>query len=191
MQSAHVIELPNTTADVEGTIVKKLKDIGYDPETKGHLFWKKNKIDGYYVFNGVVIPSVGPQKLDLYFKSMEKNSTERNSSTLYMLVSTGENNFSSPDKDTDLWNRSGDFLNSFTDKTVAFSLEQQITQQETVLTEAQNKLSTLQNNEKELNEKLKKAQDDLSNNQTNQKNEQTNIDNQTKMLNDLKLKRKA
>jgi hypothetical protein len=122
---------------------------------------------------------------------MQKNSTEKNSSTLYMLVSTGENNFSSPDKDAGLWNSSGDFLNGFTDKTVAFSLEQQITQQETVLLEAQNKLTTLQNNEKDLNDKLKKAQDDLSNNQTNQKNELTNIENQTKMLSDLKLKRKV
>ena len=89
MQPALVLELPNTTNDVEGTILEKLKQIGYNPETQGHMFWKKNTIDGFYVFNNVVLPSLGTQKLDMYFKVVQKNNQEKNNSTLYLLVSTG------------------------------------------------------------------------------------------------------
>ena len=39
---AIMLELPYTEEIAEGTIVQKLKEIGYDPETKGALFWKKN-----------------------------------------------------------------------------------------------------------------------------------------------------
>jgi len=65
MQPALVLELPNTTNDVEGTIIEKLKQIGYDPETQGHLFWKKNTIDGFYAFSNVVLPSLSTQKLEI------------------------------------------------------------------------------------------------------------------------------
>src|ERR1044072_4917700 len=129
MQPALVLELPNTTNDVEGTIVEKLKQIGYNPETQGHLFWKKNKIDGFYIFNNVVLPSLGAHKLDMYFKVVQKNKEEKNNSTLYLLVSNGNENFASPTGDTTLWNSSKMFLNSFIEKTIAYNLEQNITSQ--------------------------------------------------------------
>ncbi|HMG67947.1 MAG TPA: hypothetical protein VK588_09680, partial [Chitinophagaceae bacterium] len=92
MQPALVLELPYSTNDVEGTILEKLKQIGYNPETQGHLFWKKNKTDGFYIFSNVVLPSLGTQKLDMYFKVVQKNNEEKNNSTLYMLVSSGNEN---------------------------------------------------------------------------------------------------
>src|ERR1700733_2582762 len=82
MQSALVLELPNTTDDVEGTILEKLKQTGYNPDTKGSLFWKKNKTDGFYVFNGVKLPAVSNLTLDVFFKVVQKNNQEKNNSTL-------------------------------------------------------------------------------------------------------------
>jgi hypothetical protein len=38
VQLALVLELPNTTKDVEGTILEKLKQTGYNPQTTGHFF---------------------------------------------------------------------------------------------------------------------------------------------------------
>jgi len=90
MRPALVVELPNSTADAEGTILQKLKETGYNHETQGHLFWKKNTIDGFYVFNNVVLPYLSNQKLDMYFKVVQKNKEEKNSSTLYLLVSRGK-----------------------------------------------------------------------------------------------------
>jgi len=184
MQPALVLELANTTDDAEGTILQKLKQTGYNPETQGHLFWKKNKIDGFYVFNNISLPSLSNQKLDMYFKVVQKNNEEKNNSTVYLLVSTGNENFASPQGDTTLWNSSQSFFNSFVEKTTAFSLEQDITAQENVLKDAQNKLTNLQKDEKDLADKTVK-------NQEAQKNEQLNIENQTKVLEDLKLKRKG
>ena len=183
MQPALVLELPNTTEDAEGTIIQKLKETGYNVETQGHLFWKKNKIDGFYVFNNVVLPSLSNQKLDMYFKVVQKNQEEKDNSTVYLLVSSGNENFVSPDGDTTLWNSSKMFLNGFVEKTTAYSLEQDIKDQEKTLKDSQNKLATLQKNEKDLAEKIRKNLDD-------QKNQQQDIDNQNKILADLKLKRK-
>ncbi len=187
---ALVLELPNNTDDAEGTILSKLKETGYNPETKGHLFWKKNKSDGFYVFNNVTLPAVSTQKLDVYFKVIQKSGEEKNRSTLYMLVSKGNKEFISPDTDTAIWNSSQLFLNSFVEKTIAYSLEQEIAAQETIIKDAKSKLQNLQKDEKDLGEKIKKSQEDLVSNQNNQKDQQQNIDNQAKLLEDLKAKRK-
>lgn len=191
MQPALVLELPNTTNDAEGTILEKLKQTGYNPETQGHLFWKKNKTDGFYVFNKVMLPSLSDQKLDMYFKVVQKNNEEKNNSTLYLMVSSGNENFISPDGDTLLWNSSKLFLNSFVDKTATYSLEQDINAQENIVKEGQDKLAALQNEEKDLANKIKKYQDDLADNQNRQKDRQQDIEKQLKLLDDLKLKRKG
>lgn len=190
MQPSLVLELPNNTDDAEGTILLKLKETGYNPETQGHLFWKKNKIDGFYVFNNVTLSSLSTLKLDMYFKVVQKNNEEKNNSTVYMLISKGNDNFISPDNDPTLWDSAQIFLNSFVEKTTAYSLEQDIIQQQTAVTDSQNKLLALQKDEKDIADKIKKYQDDLLNNQNNQKNQQADIANQLKLLEDLKAKRK-
>lgn len=189
-QPALVLELPNITNDVEGTILEKLKQAGYNPETQGHLFWKKNKIDGFYAFESVVLPSLSAQKLDIYFKILRKNKEEKNNSTLYLLVSTGNGNFASPEKDTILWNNSMMFLNTFIEKTTAYNLEQTIADQENIVKASQKKLSTLRKDESELADKIKKNQEDLLNNRNSQKDQQQDIENQQKLLESLILKRK-
>jgi hypothetical protein len=184
MRPALVLELPNNARDAEGTILQKLKEAGYNHETQGHLFWKKNKIDGFYAFNSVVLPSLSNQKMDIYFKVVQKNKEEKNSSTLYLLVSSGNQDFASPDGDTTLWNSSKMFLNSFVEKTTAYSLEQNIKHQENTVKEFRNKLTELQDQEKDLAEKIRQNQED-------QKNQQLNIEGHNKILEDLKLKRKV
>jgi len=179
MQPALVLELPNTTDDAEGTILQKLKETGYNAETQGHLFWKKNKIDGFYVFNNVVLPSLSNQKLDMYFKVVQKNNEEKNNSTVYLLVSSGNENFASPAGDTTLWNSSKTFLNSFVDKTTAYSLEQDIKAQEDKVKGSQDKLSKLQKDEKDLTDKITKNQED-------QKDQEKRIEDEKKKLEDLK-----
>jgi len=184
MQPALVLELSNSTGDAEGTILQKLKETGYNPETQGHLFWKKNKIDGFYVFSNVVLPSLSNQKLDMYFKVVQKNNEEKSNSTVYLLVSTGNENFASPQGDTTLWNSSQNFFNSFVEKTTAFNLEEQVTAQENTVKDAQNKLIKLEQVEKDLADKVTENLED-------QKNAKLNIESQNKILEDLRLKRKG
>lgn len=192
MQPALVLELPNHTDDAEGTILEKLKQNGYNPETRGHLFWKKDKTDGFYVFTDVLLPALSDQQLDIYFKVVQKNSTETDNSTLYFLVSSGNENFASPDNpDTALWNSAILFLNSFLDKTTAYSLEQDITIQENTVNDARQKLTSLQKEEIELGDKIKKYQDELMLNKDNQRKQQEDIANKSRLLENLKLKRKV
>ena len=187
---ALVLELPNSAEDVEGTILKKLKQTGYNPETQGHLFWKKNTTDGFYVFTNVTMPQVSDQKLDMYFKVVPKNKEEINNSTLYLLVSNGNENFISPDADSALWNSSKMFLNGFVEKSGAFSLEEDIKTQENAVQQSQEKLTTLQKDERDLLGKIKKYEDDLSLNRDTQKDQQMDTDKQAILLENLKLKRK-
>lgn len=184
MEPALVLELPNTTDDAEGTILEKLKQTGYDPETRGHLFWKKNKTDGFYMFNNVRLPSLGTQTLDMYFKVVQKNKEEKNNSTVYLMVSNGNGNFVSPESDSALWNSSQMFLNGFVEKTTAYSLEQDISEMEAKLKKSQNYLASLQKEEKEMTDKINV-------NREEQKTQEMNIQNQSKSLEDLKLKRKV
>jgi len=181
-QPTLVLELPNTTEDVKGTILEKLKQTGYKPETTGHLFWKRTTFDGFYVFNNVVLPSLSDRKLDMYFKVVQKNKHEKNNSTVYLLISSGNENFAAPTDDTELWNSSQMFLNSFVEKTTAYSLEHNITTQEASMKKAQDKLAELQKDGRELEEKLRK-------NQEGQKSQQLFIENQGMILADLRLKR--
>src|SRR5581483_1343546 len=74
LQPALTIQLPNTTDVAQGTILQKLKETGYDPQTKGMLFWKSNKVNDFYVFNNVLLPELNNQKLDMYFKVAKATS---------------------------------------------------------------------------------------------------------------------
>src|SRR5688500_13597585 len=100
MQPGLLLELPNSTDVAEGTILQKLKETGYKPETSGAMFWKTNKQDGFYVFNGVTLPALNNQKLDLYFKIEAKGKPAKEQSLMYMLVSKGYDNFVSQELDS-------------------------------------------------------------------------------------------
>jgi hypothetical protein len=190
MQPALSLELANSPDDVQATILKKLKQEGYKPATEGHLFWKDNKTDGFYVFNNILLTSMGTQKLDMYFKVAQKNTEEKGNSRLYLLVSTGNENFTSPEKDSILWNNTKVFLDGFIDNTRAYSLEQDIMKQEIIISTSQKKLSALQKDEKELSDKIQRMQEDLLRNRESQVNQQLDIENQKKSLENLKIKRK-
>jgi hypothetical protein len=191
MQPALSLELPNSSEDVEATILKKLKQEGYKPATEGHLFWKDNKTDGFYVFNNMHLASLGTEKLDMYFKVGQKNKEEKGNSRLYLLVSTGNENFTSPEKDSILWNNTKVFLDGFIDNTKAYSLEQDIMKQVNIIAASQKKLSALQKDEKTLSDKIQKNQEDLLNNKSSQAAQELEIEDQKKSLENLKLKRKG
>jgi hypothetical protein len=191
MQPAHRLDLSNNVDDVEATILNKLKQNGYKPETDGRLFWKKSKIDGFYEFNNIIIPTISNQKLDMYFKVVQKNAEEKNSSIIYLLVSTGNENFSSPDRDTALWNNTKVFLDQFVENTVVYKLEQDIKKQEDVIARSKKELTTLQKGEKELEDRIKKLQGELLQNQSDQAQQHLGITEQEKSLETLKVKRKA
>ena len=188
LQPGLVLQLPNNTDVAEGTILQKLKETGYSPETKGKLFWKKNKLDGFYVFEGIALPELNNQKLDMYFKVDPKSKSEKDQSTIYLLVSKGYDNFISPEADSATFVAATNFLNGFIAGTTSYRLKLDIEEQEKMVKSAEKKLEGLQDDEKSLLKKIDELQADLRNKKNDQAMQEKEIANQKTKLEDLKAK---
>jgi hypothetical protein len=188
LQPGLVLHLPNNTDVAEGTILQKLKETGYSPETKGRLFWKKNKLDGFYVFNGITLPALNNQKLDMYFKVERESSSQKELSIIYLVVSKGYDNFISPEVDSATFLAATDFLNGFVANTASYRLNLDIEEQAKVLKSAENKLTNLQDDEKSLIKKIEGLQADLRNKKDDQVMQEKEIANQKMKLEALKVK---
>ncbi len=186
IQPGLVLHLPNNTGVAEGTILQKLKETGYSPETKGKLFWKKNKRDGFYVFNGITLPALNNQKLDMYFKVERESSTQKDQSIIYLLVSKGYDNFISPEVDSVTFLAATDFLNGFVSTTASYRLNLDIEEQERVMKNAEKKLADLQDDEKSIVKKIEELQADLRNKKSDQAMQEKEIANQKLKLEELK-----
>jgi len=182
LQPALTIQLPNTTEVAQGTILQKLKETGYDPQTKGMFFWKTNHPNDFYVFDNVQLPELNNQKLDLYFKVAKATSGNKEQSTVYLMVSKGYDNFVSPETDTATYYAAEKFLNGFVAGTDAFKYNSDIEAQQANVANAEKKLSDLQHKEKDLSNKIVQLQSDLANNQSDQKNQQNEIESQKARL---------
>ena len=185
-QPALVLQLPYSDNVAEGYIVSNLKKTGFDPETKGKLFWKKNTIDGYYVFKGVMLDSVATP-LDLYFKVEQRSKKLKDQSTISMLASRGNETFIT-DADEATYAAARRFLNSFVSGTAAYKINLDVDAQETVVKNAEKKLTNLKENEQSLVKKIEDLQNDLKNNRSDQEKQQTTIADERKKLTDLKAK---
>jgi hypothetical protein len=188
MQPGLLLELPNNTEVAEGTLLQKLKETGYKPETSGAMFWKKNKQDGFYVFSGVTLPALNNQKLDLYFKIDKKGRPAKDQSLMYMLVSKGYDNFVSPQVDSVTFIAATEFLNSFVGSNLNFSLQQEIEAQEKVVANAEKKLNNIVDDEKALHKKIEQLQADIASKQSDRELQAKEIANQKSILDALKAK---
>ena len=184
-QPALMLELPYNTDVSEGFIIDNLKKTGYDPETKGKLFWKQNKLNGFYVFKDVRLEGAS-QPVDLYFKVDQKSKKAKDQSVIYLLMGKGENNFISSTSDEDTYRAAKDFLNGFVDQSAVYKLNLDIKNQEDVVKAAEKKFDKLKDDEKEMQKKLEQLQKDLKKNQDDQKDQQKTIESEKKKLDDLK-----
>ncbi len=186
MQPGLKLELPYTTEVSEATILKKLEDIGYKPETKGELFWKKNTINGFYVFKGVSLPSLDGFRVDLYFDVKRKSRKESNKSVMSLLISKDGSSFISAETDSNTFNAASAFLNGFLSETETYKLNLDINKQEDAVKDAEKKLENLKDDEKKLNKKIVDTQRDLEDNIKTQGKQVQEIENQKLKLEELK-----
>lgn len=184
-QPALMLELPYNTDVSEGFIVDNLKKIGYDPATKGKLFWKQNKLNGFYVFKDVRLEG-SSQPLDLYFKVDQKTKKAKDQSVIYLLLAKGENNFVSSSSDEETYKAAKNFLDGFVDQSAVYKLNLDIRNQEEVVKTAEKKLDKLKDDEKDMQKKIDQLQKDLKKNEEDQKDQQKTIESERKKLDDLK-----
>jgi hypothetical protein len=185
-QPALMLELPYNEEVSEGFIVDNLKKTGYDPETKGKLFWKQNKLNGFYIFKDVRLEGASATA-DLYFKVDQKSKRQKDASVIYLLIGKGENNFVSSDSDNNTYNAAKRFLNGFIDKSAVYKLALDIKNQEDLVRDNEKKLDKLKDGEKEMFRKIDQLQKDLKKNQEDQKNQEKRIEDEKKKLEDLRL----
>ena len=183
-QPALMLELPYNEDVCGNFIVDNLKKTGYDVETKGKLFWKQNKVNGYYTYKGVRLKGLD-YTVDLYFKVEPKSRKSKDQSIIYMLMGKGENYFIAS-SDDNAYDAGKKFMNGFVDQAAAFKLDLDIKAQEQAVTDAQKKFDKLRDNEKDMIKKIDQLQQDLKKNQEDQKNQQQTIENEKKKLEDLK-----
>lgn len=181
-----MLYLPYSQDVAEGTILTKLKEIGFEPESSGSLFWKQNKINGFYVFKGVTLKGESPQLVDLYFKVDNRGSKKDKQSVMYMLTSKGANNFVTNASDAPVYAAAQNFLNSFTTETAVYKHTLDVQAQEETVKKAEKKLADLQEDERDLNKKIAKLQEDLRKNKETQVSQQATIEAERKKLEELK-----
>jgi len=182
-----MLQLPNKVEVVENTILQKLEETGYKPETKGALFWKSNKINGFYVFKQVTLLELKNQTLDLYFK-VESQKDDKKKSTLYLLVSKGYDNFVSPESDSTIYRAARRFLNGFIKETAAYKLVIVIEEQKERIDDSEKKLKNLKEDENDIQKKFDDIKKDISNNKSEQQNLQSKIQGQKNVLDDYNSK---
>jgi len=173
----------------EQTILAKLKETGYKPQTKGNIFSKSNKQEGFYVFPGVQLPELNNQRLDLYFKVDPMNGDSSFNSAISLLVSKGYDNFVSPDVDSATFAASERFLNGFITETAAFSLEKQLEDQKKKIAAAEKDWQNTRNKQEETSKKITQLEADRKNLEDAGVSLQKNVDAQRKILQDLEAKR--
>jgi len=181
--------LPNEPDVVQNTILKKLEETGYKPETTGALFWKSDKVNGYYVFKQVTLFELKNQTLDLYF-NVERQKDNKNRSTLYMLVSKGYDNFVSQESDSVIYSAAQRFLNGFIEETAAYKLGIAIAEQKEKMNNSEKELKNLKGDASDMQKKMDDLKKDMSKNKEEQQKLESKIQEQNKVLADSNLKLK-
>lgn len=181
-----MLYLPYGQEVAEGTILTKLKEIGFEPQSSGSLFWKQNKVNGFYVYKGVVLRGESQQPVDLYFKVDRRGSKKDNQSVMYLLTSRGNENFITDLSDATTYAAAQKFLNGFTSETASYKHTLDIQSQDETVKKAEKKLADLQADERDLNNKLSRLQEELRKNKEAQLSQQTTIETERRKLDDLK-----
>ena len=186
-----MILLPYSEEIAEGAIVQKLKEIGYNPESKGSLFWKTNTIDGYYTFKGVALRDLSGQVVDLYFKVERKSKKDKEQSYVYMMVSKSEEQFISSETDSLIYVSSTNFLNRFAEYGASYKLDVDIRNQDGIMQAAQKKHTRLRDDEADYVKKITDFESKLKNNREQQETQLKVIEAEKKKLEDLKSKKQG
>lgn len=188
---ALMLYLPYSEEVAEGTILTKLKETGFTPETTGSLFWKNSKVDGWHLFKGINLRSEhhgsAHHSTDLYFKVDRRGSRKDSQSVVYLLAAKEGENFVSAGSDAATHAAAQHFLNGFVTETAKHNHTLNIKAQEELVMKTEKKLANLKGDEADLNKKLAKLQEDIKRNQQEQVNQQATIEAEKKKLEDMKV----
>lgn len=129
------INQPSIVADynlsgeiVEGAFIKKMTDAKISKPSKA--------TDGFKLYKGISIPEITKETIDLYVKVDDKKT----SSTVYMLMSKGYDNFMKKETDSISIENGKVYLTKFMKDINAFSLNKQIDAQNETIADLEKKM---------------------------------------------------
>lgn len=161
---------------IEGAFKKKFTDLKFGSGDKTK--------DGYRLFKGVVFPEISPNKMDLYYRVEDRKPN----TTVYMLFSSGYDNFLKPETDSVIYNNAIQFMEKFVKDATAFQLNRDIEKQQEVIKDVEKKLKNA-NKDLESNQKDKsKAEAKISQNTIEQGALKEEWESQKKLLETVKAK---
>ena len=165
---------------VTDAIDNKLTKLGY----KG----KDSK--GYTVYKNVVLPELGTQPYDLYFKVDRKSRKDKDVAVVNMLISTGNENFISDTSDSRTINNARSFLDNLIPSIASYDLQQQVNIQQDAVAKAEKKYKSLQNDADDLQKRKKKIEQQIEDNLKDQRNQQAEIEKQRQLYETLRSRQK-
>ncbi len=165
---------------VNAAIDDKLKKMGY----------KSKDTKGYAMYKNVMLPELGNQPYDLYFRVDRKSRKDKDAAVVSMLVSTGNENFISDSSDSRTMENARAFLDNLMPSIAGYDLQQQINAQQDAVTKAEKKYKSLQNDADDLQKRKRKIEQQIEDNTKDQKNQQDEIQKQRQLLEALKARQK-
>lgn len=135
---------------VEGALEKKLKEAKIGKDSKA--------TDNFRVYKGVIYNVFNDYKIDLYYKIEDKTTT----STLYLLVSKGYDNFIKPENDPTIYNNAVKYMNDLINDAVAFKLNEDIVDLEKEISSSEKKMKSLKKPESKILKSKAKIESKIS-----------------------------
>lgn len=172
-------EIPFVESTTKEAINKNFEKLGY----------KAKKVKDYLVYSGVVLKELDSTPHDIYMMVDRKSRSEKEVSTVTLLVGKGYNEFASDTADIDLINSTKIYINSLRDVVAAYDLELQIANQEEMVKKSDKKIDGLTEELISLQKKKKKIEEDIAQNGIDQTSQKAESSRQRQILETLKAKR--
>jgi hypothetical protein len=166
---------------IENVLLSDLKDKG---------FKKSDEKKGLYKYEGILFTDLSADKIDFYFKVEQADKKDPNSSTVYLLVSKGYDNFVSRSNASDIFKATTKYLEGLMAKFEARKLELDIENQEKLLKDAEKKYNNAVDDGKSLADKKLKIEQEILENTKLQEESKLSLDKEREALESLKKKKK-
>jgi len=164
-----------------------MKAIDADMELKGY---KGKSSKGFTVYKAVQMAELGVGSYDLYFSADRKSRRNKDNSTLTVMVSTGDENFITAEKNAALIEKLKAYLDNINPMIEAYDLEQQINDQQEEVNKADKKYNNYVDDGQSLEKKKRDIENDIEKNRKDQESQLADLEKQKIILEALKAKRK-
>jgi hypothetical protein len=163
----------------EAALEQRLKRSGLSGKTN----------NGITIYKAVTLSELSTAKVDIYTRVEKNKDKDKNSSIVYIAVSTGYNNFISETSDPVLNQNIKNFLNSFVKDVSAYSLDLQISTQADIVKNNEKQYERLQNDRKDLERDKAGIESSIVNKDRESAEKKTELERQKEELEKLKGRR--